>query len=103
MPVSTHPLSRHYIGFGVVNVSFTHLLSENGPAGVSQAYLRRGTVVRIVERVQINNRGNSESWVLVENNYQGPGSLGMGWLLETVLDVYENEDRANTASRKMSQ
>ena len=103
MPPLTHPLAREYIGFGVVNVSFTHLLSESGSSGVSQAYLRRGTIVRIIERVQINRRGNTESWVLAESNYQGAASSSSGWLLESVLDVYENENRANTASKMMTQ
>ena len=103
IPPTTHPLAREYIGFGVVNVSFTHLLSESGPGGLSQAYLRRGTVVRVIERVQIINRGNSEIWVLAESNYQGTGPYASGWLLETALDVYENESRANTASKVMIQ
>jgi len=107
VPPLTHPLTREYIGFGVVNVSFTHLLSETGAAGVSQGYLRRGTVVRIVERVQVNNRGRIESWVMAESNYgetsQGFGGISQGWLQETVLVIYDNESQASTAARTMSQ
>ena len=108
MPPSTHPLLREYIGFGVVINSFTHLLSESGQAGVSEGYLRRGTVVRILERRQLINRGTAESWVLVEGNYQSPGhrieaNISRGWLPETNLEIYDNESRANTASTTISQ
>ena len=108
MPPATHPLDRQYIGYGVVNVSFTHLLSEPGPSGVSRGYLRRGTVVRIIERRQIVNRSNPESWVLAEGNYQGalnaPGAVApsQGWLQETTVEIYDNESRANTASKAMN-
>ena len=99
MPPATHPLARQYIGYGVVNVSFTHLLHEPGPTGVSRGYIRRGTVVRIIERRQITSRGGSESWVLAED----PGAPSQGWLQETTLEIYDNESRANTASRAMNQ
>ena len=102
-PPETNPLSREYIGFGVVNVSFTHFLDESGPAGVSLGYLRRGTVVRIIERRHIVSRGSEETWVFVEGNYQGQGSVSSGWLQETALVIYDSESRANTASRTMSQ
>ena len=103
IPPSNRPLARDYIGFGVVNVSFTHLMSESGPNGVSHAYLRGGTVVRILERIKINNHGSPESWVLAESNYRGPGQTSSGWLEESALDVYENESQANTASKTMNQ
>ena len=97
-PPATPPLTRDYIGYAVVNVSFTHLLNE--PGGVSQAYLRRGTVVRILER-RID-RINSESWILAEGNYQQPGDLSRGWLQETTVDVFDNESKAITASKTMT-
>jgi len=103
IPPETHPLSREYIGFGVVNVSFTHLLDESDPDGVSLGYLRRGTVVRIIERRHVVSRGGEETWVFVEGNYQGSGSASSGWLPETALVIYDSESRANTASRTMSQ
>ena len=107
-PPATHPLVREYIGYGVVNVSFTHLLNEPDASGVSLGYLRRGTVVRIIERKPVINRGVSESWVLAEENSQGAlnapaqGSSSRGWLQETTLDVFDNESRANTASKSMN-
>ena len=102
-PPETNPLSREYIGFGVINVSFIHLLEESNPNGVSLGYLRRGTVVRIIERRHLVNRGSEETWVFVEGNYQGQGSVSRGWLPETALVIYDSESRANTASRTMSQ
>jgi len=107
MPPPTFPLARAYIGYGVVNVSFTNLLSDPGSGGISRGYLRRGTVVRIIERRMVTNRLNGESWVLVEGNYspssgsQGPGP-SQGWLQETTLEIYENESQAVTASKAMN-
>jgi len=98
LPPPTHPLAREYIGYAVVNVSFTHFLDE--PGGVSQAYIRRGTVVRILERRMA--RGNSESWILAEGNYQQGGDISRGWLQEAAVDVYDNESQAITASRSMT-
>ena len=103
MPPVTHPLARTYIGYGVVNVSFTHLLDEIGQAGVSIGYLRRGTVVRIIERRQQITRNRSESWVLAEGNYLGQGSGTQGWLEESSLEIFDSENRAITASRTLSQ
>jgi hypothetical protein len=102
VPPVTHPLSRDSIGYGVVSASFTHLLNEPGPVGVSQGYLRRGTVVRVIERRHLVIRGNSESWVFVEGNYQGPGNINQGWLHESTLGIYDNESRAITASKTMN-
>jgi len=92
-------LVREFIGFGVINVSFTHLLDEPGPGGTSLGYLRQGMVVRIIERRQVINRGLPEIWVFAEGNFQGPGDLIMGWLQESIMEIYDSESRANTASR----
>jgi len=107
MPPATHPLAREYIGYGVVNVSFTHLLDEPGSGGVSRGYIRRGTVVCIIERRQIINRRNNESWVLAEEsqeavNSQGAGVPVQGWLNETTVEIFDNESRAKTASKAMN-
>ena len=103
IPRVTHPLIREFIGFGVINQSFAHILSEPGSAGFSQGYLRRGTVVRINERQQINNSGRFELWVLVEANYHEPANVSQGWLEEAALVVFDRESRASTASRNMDQ
>jgi len=103
IPPATNPLAREYIGYGVVNVSFANLLSENDSKAVSQGYIRRGTVVRIIERARVNNRGNIESWVLGESNYQASDAVSRGWLQESALLIFDNESQANTASKTMSQ
>ena len=103
VPPASHPLTRQYIGYGVVNVSFTHLLSEPGAGGVSQGHLRRGTIVRVIERQHINTPGTAGSWVLAEGNYQTPESAFRGWLAETSVEIFDRESRAITASRAMSQ
>ena len=101
VPPATHPLSREFIGYGVVSASFTHLLNEPGPAGVSLGYLRRGTVVRIIERRPFTARGSTVSWVYAEGNYE-EGNASGGWLEENNLEVYDTETQAITASRSMS-
>lgn len=103
VPPATHPLQRDYIGFGVVNETFTHVLDEPGANGVSEGYLRRGTVVRVIERRQINNRGRLASWVLAEGNYREGGAATQGWLEEATLEIYDSEERADTASKTMIQ
>jgi len=114
IPPATHPLTRHYIGYGVVNVSFTHLMSEPGPGGVSRGHLRRGTVLRVLERQHITGQGGARSWVLVEpvsefvgsgsppeGNYQSPPVPPRGWLAEVTVEIFDRESRAITASRAM--
>ena len=98
MPPVTHPLAREHIGYGVVNVSFTHLLSEPGAGGESRGHLRRGTVVRIIERRQVIIQEDSELWVLAEPAAETPSQ---GWLREATVEIFDMESRANTASRAM--
>ena len=102
VPPATHPLIREYIGYGVVNVSFTHLLSEPGSAGASIGYFRRGTVVRIIERRSVNAKSSADSWVLAEGNYEGGGTVSRGWIEEATLEIYNSEAMAKTASKAMS-
>ena len=94
MPPLTFPLSQSHIGFGVINVSYTGVSADPAEGGVSLGYLRRGTVVQILERRQIRSGGKTESWLLVEEAFSG-------WLKETLVDVYENESKARTASDQM--
>jgi hypothetical protein len=95
LPPETFPLSQPHIGFGVINVSYTGVGASPGEGSASLGYLRRGTVVQIHERRQIKTGGNTESWLLVEETYKG-------WLKETLVEVYENESKAQTASEAMS-
>jgi len=111
MPPLSSPLSQPYIGFGVVNVSFTRITAE--PAGLpaesasegisSPGYLRRGAIVCIHERRLVRERGlagaKPESWVLVEGIHQ---TGNRGWLKESLVDVYDTELQARTASESMS-
>jgi hypothetical protein len=94
VPPATAPLSRAVIGYGVINVSYTHVSAEPMEGSVSQGYLRRGTLVRILERRDIRNGGVPVSWVLAEG-------ASMGWLREELVDIYDNEGMARTASESM--
>ncbi|MCL2762253.1 MAG: hypothetical protein FWD36_03470 [Treponema sp.] len=98
IPPLSSPLSQPYIGFGVVNVSYTRVnvlpKEDHAEEGVSPGYLRRGAIVSIHERRLIRDKGRSESWVLVEGNSKG-------WLRESLVDVYDTELQARTASESM--
>ena len=117
IPPLTSPLSGSFVGYGVVNVSYTRLaanpeedspgngpeekIPEGAPPGtVSGSYLRQGSVVRILQRRQVNNQDKLESWVQVDGS-GGAGSASMGWLRETLVDVYDSESQARTASESM--
>ena len=94
IPPATSPLSRQVIAYGVINVSYTQLMEEPSGGSASRSYLRRGDVVSILER-RINNTGTTaEKWVLAEGNTQG-------WLREELMDMYDNELQARTASESM--
>ena len=96
IPPLTNPLSRDCIGFGVVNVSYTHVIDQPRQGAASLGYLRRGSVVRIVERHYVINQGNRETWVLAEEEREEPAR---GWLPEAVMNVYDNYAKARTASK----
>ena len=95
IPPLTSPLSRDYIGFGVITASFTHVTAEPADNSISLGYLRRGSLVRVIRRQTIRVTGGFVSWVLIEGNQRG-------WLKEEVMDIYENEGQARTASESMS-
>ncbi|WP_043923389.1 hypothetical protein [Leadbettera azotonutricia] len=102
-PPPTDPLARDSIGYGVVNASFTHVGDKAGQNGVSLGYLRKGSLVKIIERRSLTDQGNAELWVLIESDYQGaPGGKIQGWLRESAVEVYDNESRALTASEAMT-
>jgi hypothetical protein len=98
IPPATPPLSRPVIGFAVINVSYTHFVEVPG-SGVSLGYLRKGSLVKVIERIFIKNGTVFESWVLVEG--LSPGKP-QGWLSEQVLDIYDNEYQAKTAAESIS-
>jgi hypothetical protein len=68
-------------------------------AGPSLGYLRRGSVVDILERRLVRNAGNAESWVLVKEEST---QKIQGWIPASVVDVYDTKGRAKTASESMS-
>ena len=94
-PPITSPLSQQQIGFGVINVSYTNVISNPGEGGYSLGHLRRGSVVLVHERRQINTAERTEAWLLVEG-------INKGWLKETLVDVYENKLQAQTAAQSMN-
>ena len=95
IPPLTSPLSRDYIGFGVITASFTHMTDKPADDSVSLGYLRRGSLVRVIKRQPIRTAGSFVSWVLAEGNQQG-------WLKEEVIIIYDNESQARTAAESMS-
>ena len=95
IPPVTSPLSNNYIGFAVINVSYTGVRAEPEEGSPSIGYLRRGSLVRVIERRTIIRSGSSVSWVFAEGNYRG-------WLKEEEMDIYSSESRARTASENMS-
>ena len=95
IPPVTSPLSRDYIGFGVVTSSFTHITAEPSQDSRDIGYLRRGSLVKIIKRQTIRTEGGFTSWVFTDGNQQG-------WLREDVMEIYESEDQAKTASESMS-
>jgi hypothetical protein len=56
-------------------------------------------MVRIVERRSVNSRDSSESWVLVSGMDENHAE---GWVPESVVDIYDNEYKAQTASELMN-
>jgi hypothetical protein len=96
IPPATSPLSRPVIGYGVINVSYTHVNAEPKEGAGSPGYFRRGSLVRIIERRQVKIDERADSWVLVEGAYRG-------WLKEEVVDIYDNEFQAKTAEESMTQ
>ena len=95
VPPATSPLSRNYIGYGVINVSYTYLRENPHVESVSPGYLRRGSVILILERQAIRKGNQIERWVLVEGNEKG-------WLKEELVDIYDNELQARTAAESMT-
>jgi len=93
-PPVTSPLSRNYIGYGVVTASFTHITAEPAADSPSISYLRRGSLVRIIKRQTIKTKDGFVSWVLAEQNAVEEA----GWLKEEVIDIYINESQARVAS-----
>jgi len=95
IPPETSPLSRDYIGFGVITASFTHVTVDPAEDSPSEGYLRRGSLVRVLRRQTVKSSGNFVSWVLTEGDQQG-------WIKEELIDIYDSEDQAKTAAGSIS-
>jgi len=95
VPPVTSPFSKDYIGFGVIKESFTHVLSDPSEDSSSIGYIRRGSMVKILRRQTVKNANVFTSWVLIEGDRHG-------WLKEEVMDIYDGENQAKTASESMS-
>ncbi|MDR2535507.1 MAG: hypothetical protein LBD29_05675 [Treponema sp.] len=95
VPPPTYPLSQSAIGYGVINESFTLVMKEPAQSEISLGHLRKGSIVRVLERRSISNQGKSELWVLVEGTYRG-------WLKEEFVDIYDLEAQAGTAALVMN-
>jgi hypothetical protein len=94
IPPVTSPLSRDYIGYGVITASFTHITSEPSQDSSSLGYLRRGSLVKIIKRQNVRAGSVFESWVQVDD-------VQNGWLKEEVMDIYNTESQAKTASESI--
>ena len=103
IPPPTNPMSREYIGYGVINVSFIHVTEEPSQTAASVGFLRKRTVAKILERRSLNNRGNIEIWVKIDTESTStPDGNIQGWLRENTIDIYDNEVQAITASEIMT-
>jgi len=103
MPPVSHPLSRQFIGYGVITASFAHLFTESGGTDASLGYLRRGTIVNIVERRQLLNRETLEVWLLTEESDPVSGNPSRGWISGSMLAMFDNKAQAATAARDLAQ
>ncbi|WP_461248214.1 SH3 domain-containing protein, partial [Treponema sp. R6D11] len=74
---------------------FTHINTDPSQESPSLGYLRRGSRVRIVRRQTVKTQDGYISWVLTDGQQQG-------WLKEDVMDIYNNENQAITASELLS-
>jgi hypothetical protein len=107
LPPETPLFVKEGVGYGVISVSFAHVLGKLPPASSeSTGLIRRGSVVTVIERRAILAEGDSTRlWALVEaRSKEGEAAGGkpvLGWLPGESLDFYENLPRAETASALM--
>jgi hypothetical protein len=95
IPPVTSPLSRDYIGYGVITDSFTHISEDPAEDSRSMGYLRRGSLVKIIRRQAVKTTSGFVSWVLIDDQQHG-------WLKEEVMDIYDSESKAKTASESVT-
>jgi hypothetical protein len=105
LPPETPLFVKEGVGYGVVKVSFAHVL-ENLPPGpsASTGLIRKGSVVTVVERRSVQaESAEVRLWVFVEarGGESGGGKAVSGWLPGESLDFYGNLPRAERASALM--
>jgi hypothetical protein len=92
----TPPLSRAFIGYGVINANYTHILAKIGDESSALGFLRKGSIVEVLERRSVAEGNAVEYWVFAAaENYSG-------WLRESELRVYASSAQALTAAKNMS-
>jgi len=101
IPPVTSPLTRDYIGFGVITASFTHITEDPAEDSRSLGYLRRGSLVRVIRRQVIKTKDEYVSWVLTDDDKNAAQLPAQGWLKEDVMEIYDNESKARTASESI--
>jgi len=101
VPPVTSPLTKDYIGFGVIKDSFTHITADPIDDSPSLGYLRRGSLVKVVRRQIIKTQTGFVSWVLTDSASGESAGAQHGWLKEEVMDIYDNESQARTASESL--
>jgi hypothetical protein len=94
VPPVTSPLSRNYIGYGVITASFTHITADPAEDSPSLGILRRGSLVRVIRRQTVRTARGFTSWVLIDDHQHG-------WLKEEVMNIYNSESQARTASESV--
>ncbi|GMO55607.1 MAG: hypothetical protein Ta2G_14900 [Termitinemataceae bacterium] len=104
----TPPLSRPVIGYGVISSNYTHVLDAQGQNGKSLGFLRKGSIVAIIERRPIIEGEEAENWVLAKANYDGTEENQnitdvSGWLPEKELRIYPSKAQAKTAAETLPQ
>jgi hypothetical protein len=108
LPPETPLFVKEGVGYGVVSVSFAHVLERLPPVvSGSTGLIRKGSVVTVVERRAVAAEGESTAqlWVFVEawsKDGESPGGKTVsGWLPGESLDFYDNLPKAQTASALM--
>ena len=90
-PPSTPPLSRAVLGYGVVTAPYTRVLDEPSHEAVALGFVREKSVLTVLERRLIREGDVLHSWVYTAGSYRG-------WLPESVIKLYDNQDKALTAA-----
>lgn len=94
-PPPTPPLSRNAVAYALVQTAYVNVLDTPENTGVSVAYFRQGTILKVLERRMVKNNDTPVSWVLVQE-----GNSKKGWVLESALRVYDTEEQAKTAAQR---